>query len=121
VGVPRPPQAHITDVVFTRFLGAVVSLEGFQDPSIFRVASHVIYVSLLGTGRALNARCGAGLRARAGSGTAGTGVRPCSAPAPRDVVRAVLVGLRDGDCEAALRFAGEASEVQGRGWTVVRR
>jgi hypothetical protein len=54
-------------------------------------------------------------------GTTGTGVRPYSALAPREVVRAVIIWLRDWDCEAALRFVGEPSGEQGRGWTVVRR
>jgi hypothetical protein len=110
-------------------LGAVVPLEaylslalsGCQDPPIIRLPSHVICVSLRRHAERSALAAALYFVRELARGTAGTGARPCSALAPRDVVHAVLGGLRDGYCEATLRFVGEESGVQGRGWAVVQR
>lgn len=49
-----------------------------------------------------------------GTGIGSAGVLPSKALAARDVVRAVLAALRDGDAQAALRFASDKSKLSGR-------
>lgn len=97
--------------------------EGFYEPPNVFLPNAIIYSSLR---RRVERSALAGaieffreLAGGAGIGTAG--VLPSKALAPREVVRSVLGALRDGDTQAALRFASDKSKMSGRRTQALQR
>lgn len=97
--------------------------EGFYEPPNVFLPNAIIYSSLRRrVERSALAEAVEFFRELAGGAGIGTaGVLPSKALAPRDVVRSVLGALRDGDAQAALRFASDKSKLSGRRTQALKR
>lgn len=97
--------------------------EGFYEPARVFLPNAIIYSSLRRRAErsALAAAVDFFRDLAGGAGLGAAGVLPSKTLAPRDVVRAVLGGLRDGDGQAALRFASEKSRLAGRETQALKR
>lgn len=119
-----PPQGRVTwTAVASQSLESYRSQEGFYEPARVYLPNAIIYSSLRRRAErsALVAAVDFFRDLAGGAGIGTAGVLPSKALAPRDVVRAVLGGLRDGDGEAVLRFSSPESGLGGRGARVLRR
>lgn len=117
---PQPSKCAIRRIapsaVASQSLEFYRAQEGFYEtPNVF-LPNSIIYSSLRRrVERSALAEAVAYFQKLAGgTGVGSAGVLPSKALAPRDVVRAVLGALRDGDAQAALRFASEKSKLSGR-------